>query len=59
MPIDCTSGSTPQDPGTKVSISEYGWGDPRNFITALATVDVLGIFGRERVDLACISVRRR
>ncbi len=41
-------------PGTKVSISEYGWGDPKTFIFALSEIDVLGIFGRERLDLACV-----
>jgi O-glycosyl hydrolase len=40
--------------GTKVSISEYGWGDPKKPNDALAEADVLGIFGRERVDLACL-----
>ncbi len=41
-------------PGTKVSISEYGWGDPKKPNDALAEADVLGIFGRERVALACL-----
>jgi hypothetical protein len=41
-------------PGTKVSISEYGWGDPKKFIMALCEIDVLGIFGRERLDMACL-----
>ncbi len=41
-------------PGTKVSISEYGWGDPKDPNAALAEADVLGIFGRERVALACL-----
>jgi hypothetical protein len=41
-------------PGTKVSISEYGWLDQKTFIGALGEIDVLGIFGRERVDLACM-----
>jgi hypothetical protein len=43
-----------QYPGTKISISEYGWGNPRSFIAALGEIDVLGIFGRERLDLACM-----
>jgi len=41
-------------PGTKVSISEYGWGDMSKLTNALAEADVLGIFGRERLDLACL-----
>lgn len=40
-------------PGTKISISEYGWGNMKSPIVALAQADVLGIFARERVDLAC------
>ena len=40
-------------PGTKVSISEYGYGDMKTLVGALAEADVLGIFGRERLDLAC------
>jgi len=41
-------------PGTKIGISEYGWGDMTNLTGALAEADVLGIFGRERLDLACL-----
>ncbi len=41
-------------PGTKVSISEYGFGEPSKFVTALAFVDVLGIYGREGLDMACL-----
>jgi hypothetical protein len=41
-------------PGTKVSISEYGWGDGKTLVGALGEMDVLGIFGRERLDLACL-----
>jgi len=41
-------------PGTKIGISEYGWGDMKALVPALAEVDVLGIFGREGVDLACL-----
>jgi len=40
-------------PGTKISISEYGWGDNKTIIGALAQVDVLGIFAREKLDMAC------
>jgi len=41
-------------PNTKISISEYGWGDMTKLVPTLAETDVLGIFGRERVDLACL-----
>ena len=41
-------------PGTKIGISEYGWGDMKTETGALAEMDVLGIFGRERLDLACL-----
>ena len=40
------------DPGLKVAISEYGWGSPATLVGALAEADVLGIFGREGLDLA-------
>jgi len=40
-------------PGTKISISEYGWGDQKQFIYALGETEVLGIFGREKLDMAC------
>lgn len=41
-------------PGTKVSISEYGWGSNDTLNGVLCKTDVLGIFGRERLDLACL-----
>ena len=41
-------------PGTKLAISEYGWGDPKKVSDAIAEADVLGIFGRERLDMACL-----
>ena len=41
-------------PGTKIGISEYGWGDMSNLTGALVQADVLGIYGRERLDLACM-----
>lgn len=40
-------------PGTKIGISEYGYGDNHTLVGALAQADVLGIFARERLDLAC------
>lgn len=39
-------------PGTKLAITEYNWGGVEHINGALAQADVLGIFGRERVDLA-------
>ena len=39
-------------PGTKLAITEYNWGAPESINGALAQADVLGIFGREGLDLA-------
>jgi hypothetical protein len=39
-------------PGTKIGITEYNWGAQANINGATAQADVLGIFGREGVDLA-------
>jgi hypothetical protein len=41
-------------PGTKLAISEYNWGALDHINGALAQADVLGIFGREGVDLATL-----
>jgi len=41
-------------PGTKIAISEYNWGALDRLNGALAQADVLGIFGREGLDLATI-----
>ncbi|NJQ00178.1 glycoside hydrolase family 44 protein [Streptomyces zingiberis] len=41
-------------PGTKVAITEYNWGALNHINGALAQADVLGIFGREGVDLATL-----
>ncbi|MBZ5591407.1 MAG: glycoside hydrolase family 44 protein [Acidobacteriia bacterium] len=41
-------------PGTKLAITEYNWGALDDMNGALAQADVLGIFGREGVDLATI-----
>ena len=40
-------------PGTKLSITEWNFGAEETINGALAIADVLGIFGREGVDLAC------
>ncbi len=41
-------------PGTKTAITEYNWGGLESINGALAQADVLGIFGREGLDLATI-----
>jgi hypothetical protein len=41
-------------PGTKLAISEYGWGCEGDIHGALALTDALGIYGREGLDLADI-----
>ncbi|WP_230862460.1 hypothetical protein [Amycolatopsis camponoti] len=41
-------------PGTKTAITEYDWGALDDIDGALAEADVLGIFGREGLDLATI-----
>jgi hypothetical protein len=41
-------------PGTKIAITEYNWGGLESINGALAQADVLGIFGRERVDRALL-----
>jgi hypothetical protein len=39
-------------PGTKLAITEYSWGAEGHISGAIAQADVLGIFGREGVDIA-------
>lgn len=41
-------------PGTKLAITEYNWGGLESINGALAQAEVLGIFGRERLDLATL-----
>jgi Glycoside hydrolase family 44 len=41
-------------PGTKLAITEYNFGGLEHINGALAQADVLGIFGRERLDLATL-----
>jgi hypothetical protein len=38
-------------PGTKLAIDEYNWGGMESISGALAQADILGIFGREGLDL--------
>ena len=39
-------------PGLQIGITEYNWGDEANLNGATTQADVLGIYGREGVDLA-------
>jgi hypothetical protein len=39
-------------PGTKIGVTEYNWGAEPNINGATAQADLLGIFGREGLDLA-------
>ncbi|MCB9134511.1 MAG: glycoside hydrolase family 44 protein [Anaerolineales bacterium] len=41
-------------PGTKTAITEYNWGALGTLNGALAQADILGIFGREGLDLATL-----
>jgi hypothetical protein len=41
-------------PGTKLAITEYNWGGLEAINGALAQADILGIFGREGLDLATL-----
>ncbi len=41
-------------PGTKLAITEYNWGALGYINGALAQADILGIFGREGLDLATL-----
>jgi uncharacterized protein (TIGR03437 family) len=41
-------------PGTKIALTEYNWGALHNINGALAQADLLGIFGREGLDMATL-----
>ncbi|XP_025832240.1 uncharacterized protein LOC108740376 isoform X2 [Agrilus planipennis] len=41
-------------PGTKIAITEYNWGGLKVMNGALAQADILGILGRESVDVAIL-----
>jgi hypothetical protein len=41
-------------PGTKTALTEYNWGAQDHINGALAQADVLGIFGREGLDMATV-----
>ncbi len=40
-------------PGTRLALTEWNWGAETTLNGGLAVGDVLGILGRERVDMAC------
>jgi hypothetical protein len=40
-------------PGTRIGITEYSWGADEHISGATAQADILGIFGRERLDIGC------
>ncbi len=40
-------------PGTKIGLNEWNWGAETTLNGGLATAEVLGILGREQVDMAC------
>jgi uncharacterized protein (TIGR03437 family) len=41
-------------PGTLTAITEYGWGAPDTITGAIAQADILGIFGREGLDVGTL-----
>ncbi len=41
-------------PGTKMAITEYNWGGEEHISGAVAQADILGIFGREGLDLGAL-----
>jgi len=41
-------------PGTKTAITEYNWGGQEHINGALAQADILGIFGREGLDIGTL-----
>lgn len=41
-------------PGTKLAITEYNWGGQDHISGALAQADILGIFGREGLDIGTL-----
>ena len=44
--------NTYYDPGTPIGITEYNWGAESHINGATTQADILGIFGRENLDLA-------
>ena len=48
----------PHYPGTKLAFTEWNYGGGEHISGAIATADVLGIFGREEVGLATLWLLR-
>jgi len=44
-------------PGTPIGVTEYNWGAENHINGATAQADILGIFGRENLDLATRWIR--
>ena len=44
--------NTYYDPGTPIGVTEYNWGAENHINGATAQADILGIFGREGLDIA-------
>jgi len=40
-------------PGTKIGITEYNWGGEKSMSGGTVQADILGIFGREGLDVGC------
>ena len=40
-------------PGTKIGLTEWNWGADNTLNGGLTVAEVLGVFGRERLDMAC------
>ena len=40
-------------PGTKIGLTEWNWGADATLNGGLAVAEVLGVFGREKLDMAC------
>ena len=54
IPTNEDAGLTHDYPGTKTAITEYNWGAPEHISGAVAQADILGIFGREGLDLGAL-----
>jgi len=40
-------------PGTRIGLTEWNWGAERTMNGGLAVAEVLGVLGREQIDMAC------
>src|SRR5262249_14207705 len=41
------------DPGAKLAINEWSWGQEQPLNGGVTVGEILGVFGRERLDMAC------